>query len=125
MKGQKQKPEMHRQVVLSSEECSALVCALDYLLHCDDYSYIGKDFTWETAADAVERVEDHETTYRKNELSVFIAAIDCALQGLRCRDTSFNEVADIFPDLIPDLEDAAQLLKDLQPRLCAYLDDLS
>lgn len=124
MSNKKQHPQMLRKISLSGEEFSALVCALDFLAHCEDFSYEAQDFNWKDIISAVEKADCEETVYNKSELSASLVAIETSLQSLRTHDRFFHQVSAIFPDLIPDITVATPELQSLLPRFQSYLSDL-
>lgn len=119
------KPEIHRQITISHAESSALVCALDFLSHCEGFSWSNKPFDWKIVAAVTEKLENDVAAYSKNELAACLAALDLALQSVLTHDENFDQVADVFPELIPDLKDSTNILQKLKQRLLDYVADLS
>ena len=119
------KTPLQRQIRITPAENDALVCALEFLSHCEDYTCEGKLFDWKTISTATEKLEANITIFSKSELSAFIAAIELALQSIHNKDSNYEQVSSIYPELIPELEDADVLLQHLIPRLKDYFTDLS
>lgn len=124
MNSKKQSLQLHRKISLTNDEFAALICALDYLLHCISFSYDDPEFDWRTVSSVADKADCLEAIYSKSELKACLAAIDISLRSLHLRDVYFQEVSESFPDLIPEIEAVVPILQSLHLRVHAYLSEL-
>lgn len=109
---------------LSRDEASALSCALDFLMHYDAYPYDPKKFDYEDANAIAWVVDEGHLKGNRRELRAAATAINFSLHCLSDAPEIIEQVATVYPDLIPDLTECAPILTALAPRVSAFIASL-
>lgn len=106
---------------LSSNETSALSCALDFLMHYDAYPYDSKKFDFEDANAIAWVVDEGYLKGNRRELRAAATAINFSLHCISEAPEIVEQVATVYPDLIPDLTDSVSTLVELATRVSAFI----
>ena len=120
MKQKQSTPHPHTPLSLTSAEASAISCAMDFLLHYDNYVYNTSRFDCNDASRAAWNVDSGKFPGNRRELRAALAAIDLSVLSLKGGSEALDMVSKVFPDLIPDLSDSLSVLESLRPRLAAH-----
>jgi len=105
---------------LTDSEISALSCALDFLAHCDSYTYDTAKFSHNDVPRLAWAIESDKVINKRRDFRIALAAIDLSVHSVSTASAALEQVATVFPDLIPELSDALPLLEILRPRLAAH-----
>lgn len=116
----KKKSHSSTPMKLTPAEAAALSCALDFLAHCDSYTYDTAKFDHNDAIKAAWNIDGNQFTGKRRELRAVIAAIDLVIHSIQNASPELEQVSSVFPDLIPVLKDSLPLLEILRPRLAAH-----
>lgn len=116
----KKKSNKPAPMKLSPDEVSALCNALDFLAHCDSFSYEETKFSHGAVTNMAWEIESNPTIEKRRDFRIAIAAIDLSVRALNTTSPELEQVSSVFPDLIPDLKDSLSLLESIRPRLAAH-----
>lgn len=109
---------------LSSAEASALSCALDFLMHYDAYPYDPKKFDYEDVNAIAWVVDEGHLKGNRRQLKAAATAINFSLHCISEAPEIVEQVATVYPELIPDLTDSVPILTALAPRVSAFIASL-
>lgn len=116
----KKKPNKPTPLKLTTAEVSALSCALDFLAHCESYAYDTAKFDHNDVSKLAWSIESSHVLEKRRDFRVVIAAIDLSVHSVKTASSELDQVTSVYPDLIPDLEEAIPALTTLRLRLVAH-----
>lgn len=116
----KKKSNKPAPLKLSATEVSALCNALDFLAHCESFSYNSENFDHKDVIRMAWAIESNNTVEKRRDFRIALVAIDLSVHALNTASPELEQVSSVFPELIPDLKDSLSLLEVLRPRLVAH-----
>lgn len=117
----KKKASTNIAISLSDVERSALSQALDFLLHCEDFSYADSKTTYETVLTTAEKLDINESTLTRGQTRACITAVHESIARLSGDPKGYARIAELYPDLIPDIKESLPVLVQLLPLLRSKL----
>ena len=119
----KSKKKQNSNIVLSltDTEHSAVIQALDFLMHCENFSYTDAKITYDTVMIASEKLDSGEFCLTRGQFRACIIAVKESVSRLSGGPEEYTDVATTFPDLIPDIKESLPVLVQLLPHLRAKL----
>lgn len=104
-------------LALAEREIIALNQALLFLMHCDGDFLQQTNVSYETIVSASDKLENGDFSLSRGQLRACIASAKEAIQQLTNDTEICHAVANVFPELIPDLKESLPVLEQLLPRL--------
>ena len=121
----KQRPNIHTEFHLTEEACCALSNALLFMLSLCDFSFANEKISYDSTAQAEEKLFDGTTDLTRGEVRATAKAIDLVLSNLPDKIDEYAYMDSDFPDLRKDLMDELSILKDLKPVFEMAVKDLN
>lgn len=123
-KAKKNKPIVHIEFSVTTEQREVLSKALDFLMNYEAFSFDQAKISHDCAFEAAEKLDSNECTLTRGEVRASAAAVNTVIQALSNGESDFSAIEEEFPGLISELKASSPTLNALSHLLNKVVEDL-